>query len=855
MVGRFLAVLIVVTLGVAGLQLTRPVAVAGASEVYPAPTTGSWTVSGHGNGHGHGLSQYGAQGAALAGLNYKSILAFYYQGTSLVTAASVTVRVLLTGPTDVVSVAYQSGMTLTWTGGSYAIPAGATQWRLVPWGTGLALQQLVGSTWSYAKTGLPTQAYFSAGTKAIRYVRSATTSIDYRGTVGALRSGANVLPINRVGLDDYTRGVVPREMPSSWQTEAVRAQSVAARTYVRYAVEHNAAQPYDICDTTNCQVYGGAAQYSNGVSTGVGEATASNDAVTATANQVLTYAGHTIFSQFSAADGGWTVDGGQPYLVAKADPYEQRAGGPWFAWSRSVSAATVAAAYGLARVTQLQITGRDGHGDWGGRVNTAVVIGVTAGGATSSVPVTGFSLASAMGLPHNWFIIDKSPPSEPTMVTVTPADHSALLSWAPPQSSGSSAITGYSVAIYGRHRFIVPATARSTLLTELNDFQTYSVVVWAINAAGEGPQVITPVTAQPSVDAVNAVEPIRLFDTNAYGALTPTHPLSFGVPGHGSYPPGARSVMMTITMTGATSDGVLNVYPEGAPAPRPASIAYRMGRTTSATVAISLTALQKVHFVPSTGSVQVLADQVGYTSATGPLLSVIAQAPLASLPAVPTSPGVSLPVSGHAGIPSTAVAVLLQVTGKSPTADRYLRMWPDGAAERQIAQVDVLRDNGGSNVVLVPIGANGAVRLGASAAGISAEVTVLGYLANAGQAASGDQAGHQVVLMPTPLTASPLTVTPAGVTVAAQGVAGVPVAVAHGLLLQITLSSPSSAGTVRVYPTTGIAANAPAIAVTAGGAVTTTVAVRMGAGGTIRLDSSMASVKAVVEVIGYTTMS
>src|SRR3954447_26582532 len=42
-------------------------------------------VEGRGNGHGHGMSQYGAQGAALAGLSSSQIVAFYYPGTTLTT--------------------------------------------------------------------------------------------------------------------------------------------------------------------------------------------------------------------------------------------------------------------------------------------------------------------------------------------------------------------------------------------------------------------------------------------------------------------------------------------------------------------------------------------------------------------------------------------------------------------------------------------------------------------------------------------------------------------------------------------------------------------------------------------------
>ena len=63
------------------------------------PASGTLTLNGHGYGHGHGMSQYGAQGAAMQGLTYPQILAFYYPGTTLGTAAG-PIRVLITADTD-----------------------------------------------------------------------------------------------------------------------------------------------------------------------------------------------------------------------------------------------------------------------------------------------------------------------------------------------------------------------------------------------------------------------------------------------------------------------------------------------------------------------------------------------------------------------------------------------------------------------------------------------------------------------------------------------------------------------------------------------------------------------------------
>ena len=121
---------------------------------------------------------------------------------------------------------------------------------------------------------------------------------------------------------------------------------------------------YDLCDTASCQVYGGAsAEYSR-----------ANDAVDATAGQVLTYAGTPAFTQFSASNGGWSVAGSasQPYLVAKEDPFDHydpdRVNGD--GWRRTITSGAIESAYHLDNLVEISVETRDGNGTWGGRVVT-----------------------------------------------------------------------------------------------------------------------------------------------------------------------------------------------------------------------------------------------------------------------------------------------------------------------------------------------------------------------------------------------------------------------------------------------------------------------------------------------------
>ncbi len=382
--------------------LTAVPLVAAATEVNPAPSSGVWTVDGRGNGHGHGLSQYGARGAAMAGLSAPRIVAFYYPGTRLVTARPQAMRVRITDQGSATTVRAAGGLRVTGVG--VLSTPGVSRWRLVPSGAGLALQRLASGRWATARTGLPARADFATTSGVVRLYHGDGTSSDYRGTVGALRTSSGPITVNRLPLDSYLRGVVPREMPASWQAAAVQAQAIAARTYARYEAEHSGADPYDICDSPNCQVYGGLARYDAPGNRLYGEDPRSNDAVARTGNQVLTYSGQAAFTQFSASNGGVMSAGSQPYLVAKIDPYDNvRTGDPYLGWTLSVRVASVAGYYGLRRVTGLDITARAGGGPWGGVVKSATVRGVDAAGRARSLAVSGTSLAWAMDLPYTLF--------------------------------------------------------------------------------------------------------------------------------------------------------------------------------------------------------------------------------------------------------------------------------------------------------------------------------------------------------------------------------------------------------------------------------------------------------------------
>ncbi len=123
----------------------------------------------------------------------------------------------------------------------------------------------------------------------------------YRGHFQLINDGIGLTVINDIPIEEYIRGVVPAEMPSSWEHEAHKAQAIAARSYALANLGKRAKYGYDLKDTPEDQAYGGASA----------ETVNTNKAVEETERIVLIYEGKIIPAFYSASAGGRTRSSGQ----------------------------------------------------------------------------------------------------------------------------------------------------------------------------------------------------------------------------------------------------------------------------------------------------------------------------------------------------------------------------------------------------------------------------------------------------------------------------------------------------------------------------------------------------------------
>ena len=294
---RMLLALTCLVLALAASALAGPRAPVPAKPAAVTATT--FVVSGRGWGHGVGMSQYGALGFANDGWTYDQILAHFYVGAVLGPAPVARVRVLVGEAKGAVKLRSKVPFRVRDVfGKTYPLPAGE-----------LVLGPKLWVTVNGASTELAGPILFLPGTEPLELDRP------YRGQIEVGVTGQKLNAVNVVGLEDYLQGVVPREMPSAWHDEALKAQAVAARSY---ALSHRVSgKSFDLYADVRSQVYGGI----------VGESPRTTAAVQATKGEVLLWEGKPIDALFHSTSGGKTLSAVEvfgkpvPYLVSVDDPH------------------------------------------------------------------------------------------------------------------------------------------------------------------------------------------------------------------------------------------------------------------------------------------------------------------------------------------------------------------------------------------------------------------------------------------------------------------------------------------------------------------------------------------------------
>ena len=170
----------------------------------------------------------------------------------------------------------------------------------------------------------------------------------------AVLGAGKISVVNVVEMEKYVMGVCANEMTESWPVEALKAQAVAARTYVGALLKSSVYYRncgFDVTADTYSQAYSGCGQVGSNI----------QRAATETAGEYLTYNGAFCQALYFSSDGGSTEDHKNvngydiPYLKGVIDPYESAADSinSRSSWTVTKTPSQLASAMGLADVVSV----------------------------------------------------------------------------------------------------------------------------------------------------------------------------------------------------------------------------------------------------------------------------------------------------------------------------------------------------------------------------------------------------------------------------------------------------------------------------------------------------------------------
>ncbi len=192
----------------------------------------------------------------------------------------------------------------------------------------------------------------------------------YGGIIELVANGG-VAVINEIPFEEYLYGVVPSEMPASYEMEALKCQAVCARSYAYHQMQEMAYPQYQaqVDDSTAFQVYGNSEIQPSVI-----------QAVDETAGQKLWYQGQVAAAYYYSTSCGMSTDmtawGGSAgeetaYLKSisisgEQGDYEKEL--PWYRWEAAIPKTVLSALISeyaetdIGNLTRLEVTERGAGG-------------------------------------------------------------------------------------------------------------------------------------------------------------------------------------------------------------------------------------------------------------------------------------------------------------------------------------------------------------------------------------------------------------------------------------------------------------------------------------------------------------
>lgn len=391
-----------------------------------------------------------------------------------------------------------------------------------------------------------------------------------------------------------------------------------------------------------------------------------------------------------------------------------------------------------------------------------------------------------------------------------------------------------------------------------------------------------PAAARSSVHSVEGGEryrpliPYRILDTRkglgaAASSVGPGETLELKVAGTGGaagVPAEARTVALNLTATQPTAASYVSVWPRGGARPTVSSVNFAAKKTVPNLVQVALSQDGYLSLFNANGSVHLVADVVGYyvQDTNTPVGSYLSHAPRRIFDSrtleEPVGPAesISVPVVG-AEVPSSASAVMLNVTATQPTAPSHVTVWPTGSTRPVASSLNFVQGQTVPNRVIARVGENGSVDFYNAVGSVHLVVDVAGYFV--GDANSPTDGSDLHAVLPARIADTRQgtgvrqgTVPPKGtLRVPVAGIGNVPAADSSAppaaVVANITVTQPTNDSYLTAYPSGAERPLASDLNFAARQTVANHAVVALGEDGSFDLYNAAGDAHVVVDILGY----
>ncbi|MDN3496151.1 hypothetical protein QL996_09450 [Planococcus sp. APC 4015] len=422
---------------------------------------------------------------------------------------------------------------------------------------------------------------------------------------------------------------------------------------------------------------------------------------------------------------------------------------------------------------------------------------------------------------------------------------------------------------------------RRTTAAALTIALATTFAVASVGAAHAAPPAMVQTAVLPTDPGTFvSLDPARILDTRVgngapQGPVASNGNVTLQVTGRGGVPTtGVSAVVVNVTATGPNSGGFVTVYPTGTTQPTASNVNYTANQSIPNLVTVKVGTSGRVNLANNApGTVHLIADVAGYYLAgtvtqPGAFVSVdparvldtrvgngAAQTPVGS------NGTVGLQITGRGGVPGSGVsAVVVNVTVTSPTAGGFVTVYPSGTTQPTASNLNFRGGQSVPNLVTVKVGTDGKINLTNNSSG---SVNLIADVAGYYLAGSPTAPGAFVSVNPARVLdtrsgvgagAYPLEgyggYNWVGLQVVNRG--GVPTTGVAAVVANVTVTAPSSAGFVTVFPYGSAEPVASNLNYTAGQNVPNLVTVKVGGNGKIDLtNNSSGTTHLIADVAGY----